>query len=593
MGEQPIQRRLAAILAADIAGYSRLMNEDEEATVAAWQVARAEVIKPSIAEHSGRIVKHTGDGFLAEFPTASQAVRSAIGMQHGFGALNADVPDPRRLNFRMGINVGEFTVDDDDIHGDGVNVAARLEGLAEAPGICVTSSVYDQVRKMVDCTFEDMGEHRVKNIAEPIHVYKILCQAPATTESDDGQEPAPAAVGRAPAAAEKPSIAVLPFVNMSADPEQEYFADGLTEDILTQLCRFKDLFLISRNSTFTFKGRAVKAQEVARDLGVAYVVEGSVRKAGDRVRVTVQLIEGAQDRHVWAERYDRNLEDIFDIQDEVTAAIVATLPGRVEADSHDRARHTPTDNMAAYECMLAGKVLHHHNSKREDNAAALALLDRAIELDPGFAHARAWRACVLAQAWSHGWDPDPETATNRVAEELERALALDENDADIHRILAAIHITRNNHDQASLHQNRALNLNPNYDLVVVQQSELMTWLGRPDEGVEWIKKAMQLNPFHPPRFWSHLGRAYFVGRRYQDAINAIKQNSTLDQTLHALLAACYGYLNDNVQVAAHRQEVLVRDPDFSVDAQMGTLHYMKEDDRTHYRDGLLNAGLPA
>ena len=292
MGEQPIQRRLVAILAADIAGYSRLMNEDEEATVGAWQAARAEVIQPSIAEYSGRIVKHTGDGFLAEFPTVSEAVRCAVAMQRGFAGLNADIPDPRRMNFRMGINLGEITVDDDDIHGDGVNIAARLEGLAEAPGICVTSSVYDQVRKKVDCTFEDMGEHQVKNIAEPIHVYKILCADPTIHGVDQ-------AAVLVPAAADKPSIAVLPFVNMSADPEQEFFADGLTEDILTQLSRFKDLFVISRNSTFTYKGRAVKAQEVARDLGVGYVVEGSVRKAGDRVRVTVQLIDGTHDRHVW------------------------------------------------------------------------------------------------------------------------------------------------------------------------------------------------------------------------------------------------------------------------------------------------------
>ena len=592
MGEQTTQRRLAAILAADIAGYSRLMNEDEEATVAAWQSARAKVIKPSIAEHSGRIVKHTGDGFLAEFQTVSEAVRCAVNMQHGFAELNADLPDPRRMNFRMGINLGEITVDDDDIHGDGVNVAARLEGLAEVPGICVTSFVYDQVRKMVDCAFEDMGEHQVKNIAEPIHVYKVLCSVLALHGDDEVTAPTPAGQSRAPSAADKPSIAVLPFVNMSADPEQEFFADGLTEDILTQLSRFKDLFVISRNSTFTYKGRSVKAQEVVRDLGVGYVVEGSVRKAGERVRVSVQLIEGTDDRHVWAERYDRNLEDIFAIQDEITAAIVATLPGRVEADSHDRARHTQTDNMAAYECVLAGKVLH-HNSRRKDNAQALQLLERAIEMDPGYAHARAWRACVLGQAWGYGWDEDSEATLQEVAEELERALALDENDADIHRILAAVNITRDNHDQALLHQKKALHLNPNYDLSVVQHGELMTWLGRPEEGIEWIKKAMQLNPFHPPRFWSHLGRAYFVGRRYEEAIEAIKQISTLDQMHHAFLAACYAYLNDDDQAAKHREEVLKRAPDFSVDSHMAPQHYLKDDDRTHHRDGLIKAGLPA
>ncbi len=592
MNDQPIQRRLAAILAADIAGYTRLMNEDEDATIAAWQSARTDVIKPSIADHSGRIVKHTGDGFLAEFPTVSEAVRCAVSMQRSLVELNAELPEPRRMNFRMGINIGEITVDDDDIHGEGVNIAARLEGLADEPGICVTSYVYDQVRKKVDCTFEDMGNHRVKNIAEPIHVYRILCAEPTPLQDDEAVRSTPRDAKLAPSAAEKPSIAVLPFDNISADPEQEFFVDGLTEDIITQLSRFNDLFVISRNSTFTYKGRAVKARDVVQDLGVRYVVEGSVRKAGDRVRVTVQLIDGAGDRHVWAERYDRKLEDIFAIQDEITASIVATLPGRVEADSHNRARQKPTDNMAAYECVLAGKVLHHH-SRRQDNAEALKLLERAIELDPGYAHARAWRACVLGQAWVYGWDEDPELTLQEIAEELERALALDENDADVHRILAALNITRHNFDQALLHQEMALNLNPNYDLSVVQNGELMTWLGKPDEGIEWIKKAMQLNPFHPPRFWSHLGRAYFVAHRYQDAIEAFKHINTPDQTQHAFIAASYAYLDDDTQAAAHGREVLNCAPDFTVDAHMVTQHYLKDDDHTHHRDGLLKAGLPA
>ena len=261
MSDQPIQRRLAAILAADIAGYSRLMNEDEDATIAAWQAARAEVIKPSIADHSGRIVKHTGDGFLAEFPTVSEAVRCAVSMQHNFVEINADIPEPRRMNFRMGINLGEITVDDDDIHGEGVNIAARLEDLAQAPGICVTSYVYDQVRKKVDCTFEDMGDHRVKNIAEPIHVYRIMCAEPTPIQEAEAVRSTPGDAKGAPAATGKPSIAVLPFDNMSADAEQEFFVDGLTEDIISQLSRFNDLFVISRNSTFTYKGRAVKVRE--------------------------------------------------------------------------------------------------------------------------------------------------------------------------------------------------------------------------------------------------------------------------------------------------------------------------------------------
>ncbi len=583
MTETSIQRRLAAILAADVAGYSRLMNEDENATVAAWQSIRTDVIRPKIAEHSGRIVKHTGDGFLAEFPTVSAAVLCAVEMQRAIAERNAGTPAAQRLNFRMGVNVGEITVDEDDIHGDGVNVAARLEGLADAPGICVTAYVYEQTHKKLNCTFEDMGRHRVKHIAEPVHVYRVLCH-PEPGESLAGDTD--------PADAWKPSIAVLPFVNMSADPEQEFFADGLTEDILTQLSRFHDLFVISRNSTFTYKGKAVKAGEVAADLGVRYVVEGSVRKAGDRVRVTVQLIDGPADHHIWAERYDRNLEDIFAIQDEITSAIVATLPGRVEAARHDVVRQKRTDNLQAYELVLTGKILH-HRSRKQDNAEAQELLKRAIEMDPGYGHARAWYACVIGQAWVNGWlELDADESLNLLMSELETALVLDENDADIHRILAACNIVLEVEDRAVLHQDTALRLNPNYDLVVVQQGELLTWRGRPDEGVEWIRKAMQLNPFHPPRFWSHLGRAHFVARRYQEAVDAFRHMDPMDAFQHACVAACHAYMDDETAAASHARAVLECEPDFTVEAHMSTQHYFRDEDRAHHREGLLRAGLP-
>jgi adenylate cyclase len=385
---------------------------------------------------------------------------------------------------------------------------------------------------------------------------------------------------------------VLPFNNMSGDAEQEFFADGITEDIITELSRFRELFVISRNSSFKYKGQPVEVQKFARELGVQYVVEGSVRKVGNRVRITVQLIDAETDRHVWAERYDRDLEDIFAIQDEVTTAIVATLPGRVEAASRDRAARKPTDNMAAYECVLSGKVLH-HRSNRDDNARALALLERAIALDPGYAHAHAWKACVLGQTWGYNWCADRGATEAAIVEAVEEALALDENDCDVHRILAAVNLVRGKPEQSLFHQQRALDLNPNYDLVVVQQGEILTWHGRAEEGIGWILKAMRLNPYHPERFWSHLGRAYFVARRYAEAVDAIKRLSAPDAAQLALLAACEARLGDVPAAQARMRELQSRSPPFSLRDYLATLHYRHASDREHHLESLALAGLPS
>jgi adenylate cyclase len=577
------ERKLLAILAADVVGYSRLMEVDEAGTLARLKTHRLELIDPTIARHHGRIIKSIGDGLLVEFQSVVDAVECASEIQAGMARRNADVSPARAIQLRIGINLGDVIVDGDDIFGDGVNVAARLEALADPGGICVSAAVREQVGARLDAAFEDLGEQSVKNITRPIRIYRV---------STSGAGAAAGAAGAGPGkAGAKPSIAVLPFANISGDPEQEFFADGLTEDIITELSRFRELLVISRNSVFVHKGKPVKVQEVARSFGVDYVVEGSVRKAGDRVRVTVQLIDAETDTHIWAERYDRELKDIFAIQDEITGAVVATLSGRVEAAAHERGARKPTENMAAYECVLAGKILH-HRSAREANAEAQRLLDRALELDPNYAHAHAWKGCVIGQSWIHGWAPDNELALKQVAQELETALALDDNDPDVHRVLAALNVTFDNLDKAAYHQQRALSLNPNNDLIVVQQGELLTWLGRAEDGIDWIRRAMRLNPYHPERYWNHLGRAQYTARAYADAIESFSRIARPDYSHHAFLAAASAQLGNQTAAAAHAREVIALEPSFAIEKHLTTLHYKDAADREHYRGGLIKAGLP-
>ena len=584
MAHEGIERRLAAILSVDVVGYSRLMGADETGTLEALKAHRAEFVDPKIERHHGRIVKLMGDGALVEFASVVDAVECAIVLQRGMAERNRGVAEERRIEFRIGINVGDIIVEGDDIYGDGVNVAARIEALANPGGICISRAARDQVRDKLDITLDDMGEVEVKNIARPIRVFRVPID-------DAGKDSGGAAAGAAKALPDKPSIAVLPFDNMSGDPEQEFFADGLTEDILTALSRFRGLFVISRNSAFVYKGKATNLQEVARDLGVQYIVEGSVRKAGNRVRVTVQLIDAVADRHIWAERYDRDLEDIFAVQDEVTTAIVATLPGRIDAAAQERAERKRPENMAAYEYVMAGKVLHHRSTKA-DNAEAQRLLARAIELDPKYAHAHSWTACVLGQTWVHGWCEDRDATWEKIGEELQTALALDDDDSDVHRVLAAVNLAHGEFDKATYHEGRALSLNPNDDLIVVQQGEILTWLGQPEEGIEWIEKAMRLNPYHPERFWGHLGRAHYMTRQYAEAVAAFKRISAPDHTVNSFLAASCAQMDDEAAAKSHAGAVLKQEPEFTVGGYLATLHYNRESDLDHHREGLLKAGLP-
>ena len=373
MATDAIKRRLAAILSADVVGYSRLMGADEESTFDILRQCR-ESIDGCVAEKGGRIVATGGDSVLAEFPSAVEVVRCALAMQEGIARCNIDRTDDRRMRFRIGINLGDVMINGDDILGDGVNIAARLEQIAEPDSIYIFGTVYDQVRNKLDLAYSDLGPQSVKNIDQPVRAYRV---------SEAQAETVPAASGGADSGPAKPTIAVLPFDNMSRDEEQEYFVDGMTEDIITELSRNHDLFVIARNSTFTYKGKAVDVTEVGRELGVRYIVEGSVRKAGNRLRITVQLIDAADGHHLWAERYDRELEDVFEVQDEITQVIVANLPRRVEAAHFEQSKHKPTENMAAYDYILRAKD-HHHKKTPEDNAKAIEISQKAIELDPEY-----------------------------------------------------------------------------------------------------------------------------------------------------------------------------------------------------------------
>jgi adenylate cyclase len=577
-------RKLAAILSADMVGYSRLMETDEPGTLARLRTHRLEVVDPAIAKNRGRIVKTTGDGMLVEFNSVIDAVQAAVEIQRRMSRRNADVAPDRRIEFRIGINLGDVIIQEDDIFGDGVNVAARLEEIADPGGICVSYAVRDQLGLRMDVQFEDLGEQAMKNIARPIRAYRVRWEetaAPAEAAAQPGQKPK----------GERPSIVVLPLANMSGEAEQELFADGLTEDIITELSRFRELFVISRSSSFVFKGKPVNLRDVAHELGVQFVLEGSVRKAGNRVRVTVQLIDAELDRHVWAERFDREIDDLFAIQDEAVGSIVATLAGRVEAASRDRAKNKTTENMAAYECVLAGKTLHHRRSPAA-NAEALEMLERAIRTDPNYAHAHAWKACVLGQAWTNGWAKDRETVWATMMKELEVALALDDNDSDVHRILAAVNLMRGKHERAVYHQGRALQLNPNDDLIVVQQGEILTWLGQAEEGIGWVQKAMRLNPYHPERFWSHLARAYFVARRYAESAEALHRISAPDIVQQALLTAAHAQLENDETAQALSAKLLEREPHFRISAHLAGQYFKREEDRDHYRAALRKAGLP-
>jgi adenylate cyclase len=491
------QRRLAAILAADVAGYTRLVEIDTDGTVAAWKSARDNVIKPLVDKKSGHIIKFTGDGFLVEFPSVQDAVVCAITLQEELRSSS--------LNFRIGINVGDIIDDGGDVHGEGVNIAARLEALAEPGGICISGDVYNQVRNRIDAVFKDMGEQEVKHVSRPVSVYTIN---PAEREAPDHLTPP------TPALPDKPSIAVLPFDNMSGDPEQEYFSDGITEDIITQLTRFRSLFVIARNSSFAFKGKAVDVTEIGKKLGVQFVVEGSVRKAGDRIRVTAQLIEVSSGNHLWAERYDRSLSDIFAVQDEVTSQIVTMVPGHMDIANRVKAERKSAQDMNAYDLFLRAKhILHWNLGSREGEQ----LLKQALEIDPSYAQAHARLAAVYANSiFAHGLDVDKAAASAHI--HAETAMKLDPTDPMIHASLADVYIIVGEHALAAYHIDKAIALNPNQYEVMVLATEVKAYLGDYHAAIKWANKAKLSDPYLADNFRETIFEHHYFGGQYELAL---------------------------------------------------------------------------
>ena len=590
MSEDRVERRLAAILAADVAGYSRLMGVDEEGTLAALKTLQRELVVPKVKEHRGRIVKTTGDGALVEFASVIDAVRCAVEVQREMAERNADIAADRRIQYRVGINVGDIIIDGDDIFGDGVNIAARLEALAEPGGICVSRVVRDQVRDRLDFAFDDKGEQQVKNIARPVRVFQVR---------PDDSSPSGSAVApdkTSPPLPERPSIAVLPFQNLSGDVEQEYFADGIVEDIITALSRNRAFFVISRNTSFTYKGPAVDVARVARELGVRYVLEGSVRRAGNRVRITAQLIDAAGGHHLWADRYDRELADVFAVQDEIAQTITGELAPGIIAAEMQQARRKDPGRLDAWDKTMRAHW-HIRRFTREDSAEARRLLEEAIALDPANAMAHGDLAFALHFAAVFGWVEDPSASFIRCGEVARRAVALDDGDANAQIALAIYDLFSGRHDEGRRRLRRALDLDPNSAFAHGYLGISHAFTGDYEATLRHIEEATRLSPRDPlasiwplPKGWAAL-----LSERYQEAVafaaEAAEANPEFPD-IYAVLAAAYGHLGDAAAARAALDKFLRRSPVLSAADERLNRPFGTAAQRERFLDGLKKAGLP-
>jgi adenylate cyclase len=583
MAEARVERRLAAILAADVAGYSRLMGVDEEGTLAALKALRRELIDPKIAEHRGRIVKTTGDGVLVEFASAVDAVRCALEIQQLMAKRNAAIPEERRIDFRIGINVGDIIIDDNDIYGDGVNIAARVETLASSGAICLSDNAYQQIKGKLAFDVSDLGEQNLKNIAQPVRVYGVRL---------DGTPERPALV-----LPDKPSIAVLPFQNMSGDPEQEYFADGMVEEIITALSRFSWLLVMARNSSFIYKGRAVDVRRVAGELGVRYVLEGSVRRAGRRIRITGQLIDATTGAHIWADRFDGDAEDIFDLQDKVTECVIGAIEPSLRKAEIERSRRKRPESLAAYDLFLRA-LTPLHKLRPEANAEALKLLERAIATDPGYAPALAYAAWCYEQRLLHGWSTAHEAEGAAAVGLARQALAIDSGDAAAIAMASfVLTLVGHDYDGGRRAAQRALDLNPNSSTVCWMAGWVIMLGGDPQGAVPIFERSLRLSPSDPQANYllNGLGMSYLIMGHPEDAYEcgskAVALDPDVDVIYYVLIPAC-GYLGraDEARQAIAKLQSLA--PGITTSSFRNRMPMRNEAHMNVLLDGLRKAGLP-
>ena len=581
-----MERRLAAILAADVVGYSRLMGDDEEGTLATLNACR-QVIDGLVNDHRGRVFGSAGDSVIAEFASPVEAVRCGVEIQQELESRNAELPEDRRMQFRIGVNLGDVMAEGENLFGDGVNIAARLEQLAEPGGIYVSDDIYRQVEGKVDVAFDDLGEQRVKNITKPVRVFRARLGEGTAADALSSSKLLPLP--------DKPSIAVLPFDNMSLDPDQGFFADGIAEDIITELSKFHSLFVIARNSSFSFRGQAIDVKELSEKLGVRYIVEGSVRRAGKRVRVTAQLIDATTDAHLWAERYDRELHDIFAVQDEVTLAIVTAIEPALGSAERERAHRKPTESLGAWESYQRG-LWHAYRFTATENAEAQSHFRRAIERDPNFAPGHAGLAYALFLSVMLGFGGDTESSVAEASEAAHRAIMLDPEDAFGQATVGRVHQMKGEHEVAISAYEKALALSPNFASAHYGLGWTLIYSGRPEEGLPRVDEAIRLSP-RDPMLWGFLtlkGLAFVAMDRHEEALKWIRKalrQSNVGVRTHVFEVIALAHLGriEEAKEALHR--VYTIKSDFDMDFVRATAKMMHPSSAKRYINGLRKAGL--